>query len=150
MFKESRSHSHKEYLITKTKPRASNCKNQCSLHVTNCLSSILMKSLENKIILFHPVFMSNKRVWWWKGHIQIVCLLLNTDFLVFPFVGFLHLSHCSFLVSLEEAILHCLTSTSSLVFHSALLHSWCIYSNWAISFTTFSLSIKYWSSWWLS
>lgn len=100
MLRESRSQSHREHLITKTKPRAPNCKNQCSLHVTNCLSSILKKSLEKQSFMSSSIYYGcvlPKKC----RPTQTMCIILNTDFLVFPFVGSLHLSYRSILVSFE-------------------------------------------------
>lgn len=140
MLREDRSQSHREHLITKTNPGL----------LTVKISALYMLPTASLYFIQYLCVCTNKCVWWWKGHTQTMCVILNTDFLVFPFVGFLHLSHCSFLVSLEEAVLPCLTFTSSLGFHSALLHSWSIYSDWAISFITFASCIKNWSSWRLS
>lgn len=92
-------------LITKNKPRALNCKKPCSSHVAK-LPLKHLKGFDRKYNHWSIYFiqyllvciLSKKCLWWWIRYTQTMHSTLNIDFPVFPFVGFLHLSHCSLLV----------------------------------------------------
>ena len=147
---------HKHILITKNKRRALNCKNWGSLHVTK-LPHKHLKGFIRKYNHWSIYFIQNLLVCILSKKCQIVNQIyvdhahyLKHWFLIFAFVGFLHLSHCSILVSilgyslpaqlltpLQDSTLSCCIPGLYILWLSHLI-------------ITFPSSIKHWLIWWCS